>query len=184
MPLTLDTLCTGCIISPAMAADETRTNLLTIPQVADELDCHPATVRRAIHAGRLAAAKVQGDHGLTWRVAPEALQDYLRSETGLNTMHKVMSLVPSSEVQDLAHLVHRLVEGMQGLHKVNERQGDELARLANSAPQVHKLILELAEARAQLRDRDRDLTAARALIRSLEANLAAERSRPWWRRRR
>jgi len=165
-----------------MAADETRTDLLTIPQVADELGCHPATVRRAIHAGRLAAAKVQGEHGLTWRVSPEALADYLRSDPTLNPMHKVMSLVPSSQVDDLAHLVRSLVEGMQGLYKVNERQGQEVARLADSAPQVHKLVLELARAQAELRDRDRDLTAARALIRSLEANLAAERSRPWWRR--
>jgi len=165
-----------------MAPEQPLDGRLTIAEAAERLGCAQTTVRRAIHRGQLAAEKVAGDHGLTWRIPPDALQDYLRSDPTLNPLHKVMSLVDSSRLDDLMQLVHRVVQGMHILSRVNERQAAELARIGDSTPEVYKLILELAEARAVIRDRDRDLSAARALIADLQLKLAAERSRPWWRR--
>lgn len=44
---------------------------LTVAEAAEQMHCHPATVRHLIHEGRLPAARV----GRLWRVAPADLAD-------------------------------------------------------------------------------------------------------------
>jgi excisionase family DNA binding protein len=39
--------------------------LLTIPETADILGSHPATVRRMIHAGQLPAIRIRGHYRIT-----------------------------------------------------------------------------------------------------------------------
>lgn len=48
---------------------------LTLPEVADRLDCSVATVRRRIAAGKLIAVK----HGRIERVLPNDLRNFIRA---------------------------------------------------------------------------------------------------------
>jgi excisionase family DNA binding protein len=48
--------------------------LLTVDQVAEHLQLHPATIRRYIKEGKLAAAKF----GTVWRISQEDLEELIR----------------------------------------------------------------------------------------------------------
>lgn len=50
--------------------------LLTVDEVAKYLRCHPQTVRRAIHAGKMDAYKMQGQY----RITQPAVQAFLEKQ--------------------------------------------------------------------------------------------------------
>ena len=57
-----------------------RERLLTVDQVAEILQVHPQTVYSLLRAGHIRAAKV----GRTWRVRPQAIDEYLEEQMRAN----------------------------------------------------------------------------------------------------
>jgi len=72
--------------------------LLTVAQVAERLQVHPRTVRRAIDASGLRAVQVAGRG--TWRVRPEDLDAWLEQRT--NTSHTQADDTPRRPVARIA----------------------------------------------------------------------------------
>jgi excisionase family DNA binding protein len=64
---------------------EFRPALMTVNGAAEQIGCHPETIRRAIRTGRLACYRMRG----CTRIAPEHLQAYLDA-----------SLCPARDQQD------------------------------------------------------------------------------------
>ncbi len=62
----------------------TEKNAFTIKEAAERLACHPDTLRRAIKAGKLKAAKLGTDtgKGKGYRISRADLQEYYRSLGG------------------------------------------------------------------------------------------------------
>lgn len=58
-------------------AIETLTKLYRLADMAETIDCHPATLQRAIREGKLEAVKI----GNGYRVSREAVWAWLQSET-------------------------------------------------------------------------------------------------------
>ena len=61
--------------------EEIMEQWLTVEQVANKLQVHPETVRRAIYRGQLRASKL---NKATWRINPKDLQEYLDKQSNVS----------------------------------------------------------------------------------------------------
>jgi excisionase family DNA binding protein len=75
------------------------TVLLTIDQVAAQLQVHPRTVRRAIRTGGLRAHQVAGRG--TWRVWPTDLEDWLEARANRPRSSAPIVLAPVAAATSL-----------------------------------------------------------------------------------
>lgn len=55
-------------------------NVLTVPEVAEELRLSANTGKRLLRRGQLKGVRI-GPYGGTWRVSPSAIEDFLRGPT-------------------------------------------------------------------------------------------------------
>ena len=78
---------------------------LTVPQVADELSIHPATVRVWINSGRLAAVRA----GRTWRVRRSDLDRALLLDASPAASQDASSALPEAQLEAPSPLAPRQI---------------------------------------------------------------------------
>lgn len=92
------------------------TELLTIEQVAETLQVHPRTVRRAIDERGLRAFQVAGRG--TWRVRPEDLDAWLEERANTTRPQRARRVIDVGQIVALgghvqrAHTARRRASGM------------------------------------------------------------------------
>lgn len=76
-----------------MSASENWPHVLSVQQLADELDCTPQTISDRCHAGELPAIK----YGRSWKLPAAALLAHLNAEAAANVRRP-----PSARAKPLA----------------------------------------------------------------------------------
>jgi predicted transcriptional regulator len=135
---------------------------LTLRETAAALGLSVGTVRAHIRAGRLHATQVVAKHGPEYRLRPAVVAAFGAERLGLELDAAALGTpAPSAAAgEDVRELYERLLLATE---EATRYRALSAAGEAHHADEVARLQAERDEARAEL---------------------AAERARPWWRRRR
>ncbi len=99
--------------------DSPMTEILTIQELAERFKVSEKTVRRAIKAGRLRAAKLGGDSGSggVWRIALEDARTWFENSA---TVHGSSSVAPAARRRRRAGVTSRHAASWRTLRAIEE----------------------------------------------------------------